>query len=123
MALGTVRIQGGDSTFRGWVASTQVTTAAAFLTKLLVFVPTANSTQVLWLFNTATGATDGLNNPTVVLICPNGVTTTLDFGDYGKIFRIGLYFVVATNEPASAADAPTPSADNSALVTMDYKLK
>ncbi len=126
--LGTVRIQGGDTTANNttgnnWVPTKQVTTVAGFLTKLVVFVPTAiGANCVIWVFDTAAGSASSAD-PAIVLVCPNGFTTTLDFGDYGKIFTTGIYFAVSTTEPADATTTPTAAANNAAKVVMDYKVK
>lgn len=129
--LGTVRIQGGDTTANNtvidapnfWAEQKQFTTRATFLTKLVVFVPTAiGTTQVVWLFDTAAGSAASVD-PKVVLTCPPGFTTTLDFGDYGKLFPQGLFIAVADNEPIDPTTAPADSGANRALVTIDYKLK
>lgn len=126
--LGTVRIQGGDTTGTNtsggaWQQTTQVTTVASFLTKLVVFVPTAiAANRVIWIFNTAAGSGSSADAP-VVLVCPPGYTTTLDFGDYGKIFTAGIYIAVATNEPASPATTVAAGANNDAKIAFDYKVK
>jgi hypothetical protein len=128
MALGTIRIQGGDTTARNiaggaWKVNYQFTTAPTFLTKLVVFVPSAiGGNRVLWLLDTAAGESN-TPNPVAVLVCPNGFTTTLDFGDYGKIFTQGLFVIVATNEPTDPTTTALVSADNDAMVTIDYKVK
>lgn len=128
--IGTVRIQGGDATANNtlganWLPEVQVTTQPTFLTKVVVFVPTAvGSNRVIWIFNDAAGTSAGSKDP-IPLVCPNGVTTTLDFGDYGKLFTAGVYILVATQEPANANDVVdlNLAANNDAKVTVDYKIK
>jgi hypothetical protein len=126
--LGTVRIQGGDATTNNttgnnWVPTKQVTTAPSFLTKLVVFVRTAvAANRVIWIFDNAAGSSSS-TDPLAVLVCPPGATTTLDFGDYGKIFTSGIYITVATNEPADATTTPTAGANNDAKISVDYKVK
>jgi hypothetical protein len=127
MGFGTIRIQGGDTAVTndqggGWTPEVQFTTKPTFLTKLVVFVPSAVSgNRIIWLFDTAAGDSSS-HGPVTCLICPNGFTTTLDFGDYGKLFKNGLYIVVANNEPMDGGDNYS-IAGNDALVAIDFKLK
>jgi hypothetical protein len=129
MALGTIRIQGGDTTKSNsnlgnqWDATKLFSDVPSFLTKLVVFVPSAvGANRVLWIFDVNATALAS-QDPAMVLICPNGFTTTLDFGDYGKIFKNGIVMIVATNEPTGPGVTASAGSDNDALVTIDYKVK
>lgn len=128
MALGTIRIQGADTTANNtsgsnWVPAVQFTTAPSFLCKLVVFVPTSiAANRVVWLFDAAVGS-GASTDPVAVLVCSSGYTTTLDFGDYGKIFKNGIYIAVSTTEPANPTSTVTAAANNDARVTVDFKIK
>ena len=127
MSIGTVRIQGADATVTNtsganFVPSLQVTTAPSFLNKLVVFVAPAAVDMYIWIFDTAAGAA-GTADPVVILTCPAGFTTTLDFGDYGKLFTSGIYLGAATDAPADATDTRTAAANNEVRMAVDYKVK
>lgn len=127
MGLSSIKVAGADTnktnTLAGvWAKAFQVSAVPTNLTKLVVTVPTAiGSNRVIWLLDAAAG--DATTKDPIPLICPPGFTTTLDFGDYGKLFVNGLYVVVCTNEPSGPTTAQTVGADNDAKVSVDYRLK
>ena len=125
--LGTVKIAGADRAGTNtngstWAVATQFTAVPTNLCKLVVTVPTAiGANRVIWLLDAAAG--DATTKDPIPLICPAGYTTTLDFGDYGKLFVNGLYVVVCTNEPAAPTTAQVVASANDAKVSVDYRLK
>lgn len=128
MALGTVRILGGDKTGNNtsggnWVPAVQVTTGAARLMKLVVYVPNATAAaRWIWLCDNAAGTPSTAVDP-VPLACPQGATVTLDFADGGKLFVNGIYMIVSTVEPTGPTAQPTEGANNDAKVEWEYWLK
>jgi hypothetical protein len=125
MGLRNIHVAGADSTTTNksgtdWGTSLQVTTARSKLYTVAINVRTAvGADRLIWFYDTATGAETG-KDPVFWVRAYNGVTTL--FHAEGKLFQNGIYYVVATDEPADADTAPTVGAANDALVTIDYRV-
>jgi hypothetical protein len=102
-----------------YVAALQASAVGATLYNVTVYVAAA-ADRYLWLFDAANGS-PATADPEMVLVCPSGMTTKLEYGG-GRNFANGIYAVLASSGTlADATTTPTAAANNDGIVTVEFR--
>jgi hypothetical protein len=114
-------VAGTNTSGNNWAPAVQLSTQRCKVYGLVVWVREAVAAdRTVYLFDTAAGNSSSVA-PKVALTVGYGLTGALDLGSGGIPFNDGLYVVVATDEVADAATAPTAGSNNDALVTVGLR--
>ena len=126
--IGSTRISGADQSANNqsgnnYVPSVQASTGRRSKAHKIIVSQLQAADLYLWVFDTANGGSASAG-PRVVMLCPGGlgVCSTLDLGD-GKPFVAGIYLALSTTAPTDATTTPTATANNAAIVEVDFHLE